>query len=157
MISAAPARRIGSMNGRGSPNDSMTAFGRYPSANSIVPASTAQLWNPTPQAMGVPSARIGSSRASQARSPPPPPSRPRPPPRQTAATRAAPADPPIGARAMGCRTEKYSVNGVRNVMAAIHPPRGSVVVAGPVRPAEQAAEDVVEALPGVLQGIDPVH
>src|SRR5579871_262369 len=47
-------------------------------------------------------------------------------------------------------------------MAAPEPGRGQavralVVLAGPVRPAEQAAKYVMEAVPRVRQGVDPVH
>ena len=112
MISAAPACRMSPVNGRGSPKDSITALGRYRSACSTVPALTAQLWKPTPQDWPVLSATIGSSRSSQSRSPPPPPSRPRPPPVYAAAVSAPPAVPPIGASAMGCRSENIVVNAV---------------------------------------------
>ena len=121
MISAAPARRMGPVNGRGSPKDSITALGRYCSARSTVPVSMAQLWNPTPQGWLVPSAATGSSRSSQARSPFPPPSRPSPPAFETAAVRAPPAVPPIGASAMGCRSENIVVNAVDNVMTPSSP------------------------------------
>ena len=124
MISAAPACRMGPVNGRGSPKDNITARGRYCSARSTVPVSAAQLWNPTPQGWLVPSAATGSSRSSQARSPFPPPSRPSPPPFETAAVRAPPAVPPIGASAMGCRSENIVVNAVDNVMTPSSPGPG---------------------------------
>ena len=117
MIRAAPARRTGSVNGRGSPKDNMTARGRHSSARSIVRTSIAQLWKPTPHGSPAPRATIGSSRASQSASPLPPPSSPSPPPLDTAAARAPPAAPPIGASAIGCRTENNSVNAVNNAIA----------------------------------------
>lgn len=55
-------------------------------------------------------ATIGSSRSSQSRSPLPPPSSSSPPPLETAAVKAPPAEPPIGASAIGCCTEKNTVN-----------------------------------------------
>src|SRR6266498_3429890 len=67
------------------------------SARSMVSTLIAQPWKPTPHGLSVPSATIGSSRASQAASPLPPPSRPSPPPLETAAASAPPADPPMGA------------------------------------------------------------
>ena len=65
------------------------------------------------------SATSVSSRESQSRSPEPPPSRPSPPPFDTAAASAPPADPPIGASAIGCRMPNISVNAVDNVMVSI--------------------------------------
>lgn len=76
------------------------------------------LWKPTPHGLPVPSATIGSSRASQSGFPLPPPSSPRPPPLETAAASAPPADPPIGASAIGCCNENNSVNAVDNAIAA---------------------------------------
>jgi hypothetical protein len=84
--------------------------------------SMAQLWNPTPHGQLVPAATTGSSRSSQSGSPAPPPSSPSPPPLETAAVSAPPADPPIGASAMGCGTEKSSVNAVDNAKVAILAP-----------------------------------
>nr|BBJ50407.1 hypothetical protein SAVMC3_30360 [Streptomyces avermitilis] len=54
--------------------------------------------------------------------PAPAPSMPSPPPRETAAARAPPADPPIGASAIGCCTPNSSVNRVDSPIAAIMPP-----------------------------------
>ena len=131
MISVTPARRIGGTNARGSPKDSITATGLCSSARSTVPTSTAQLWKPMPHGLSVPSARTGSSRASQPGSPLPPPSSPRPPPLETAAASAPPAEPPIGASAIGCRNEHNSVNAVDKAMATIIAPPGKPIPAHP--------------------------
>ncbi len=55
MIKVVPDRRTISANGRGSPNESMTARGSGRSAYSTAPGSIAQLWNPTPHGREVPS------------------------------------------------------------------------------------------------------
>lgn len=73
----------------------------------------------TPGRPGNSAGRRGSSRAGHSWSPFPLPSSPSPPPRETAAVRAPPADPAIGARAIGCSTPKSSVNAVDSPMAAI--------------------------------------
>ena len=70
----------------------------------------------------VPSATNGSSRPSHSRSPLPLPSSPSPPPFDTAAASSPPADPPIGASAIGCVIPNISVNAVDNVMTAILDP-----------------------------------
>lgn len=115
-ISAAPARRTGATNALGSPKDNITACGRHVSACSTAATSIAQVRKPTPQGRSVRSATIRSSWSIQSGSPLPPPSTPRPPPLETAAVSAPPADPPIGAEAIGCCTASRSVNAVDNPM-----------------------------------------
>src|SRR6185436_12727146 len=110
--------------GLGSPQDNMTARGPYSRACSTAPASIAQVRQPTPHGEPVP-ATIANSRSRNSRSPPPAPTSPSPPPRDTAAARAPPADPPIGARAMGRRTPNNPVNAADRVTSGIiSPPRG---------------------------------
>jgi hypothetical protein len=106
-----------SANGVGSPNDNITALGPYASACSTTPDVTAQARKPTPHGPPASAATIGNSRSNHARSPPP--TIPNPPPRDTAAASAPPADPPIGANPIGCRTPNNLVNPVDNAIAAL--------------------------------------
>ena len=69
MISAAPAWRTVSANGRGLPKDSITALGFSSSARSTAPMSIAQVRNPTPHGLPVPSVTRADSLASQPGSP----------------------------------------------------------------------------------------
>lgn len=121
MISTVPDARMRSTNGLGSPKDNITALGRCSSARSIASASICQVRNPMPHGFPAASAMSGSSRASHSGSPFAEPSIPSPPPRDTAAASAPPADPPIGASAIGCCTPSNSVNRVDSPITAFIP------------------------------------
>lgn len=116
MMSAAPVRRTRSVYALGSPKENITALGRCSSARSTACVSICQVRKPMPHGLSVPCSTSGTSRASQSGSPFPEPSNPSPPPRETAAVSAPPADPPIGASAIGCRTPNSFVNAVDNAM-----------------------------------------
>src|SRR5262249_56590700 len=76
MISTTPALRTSPASGPGSPKDSMMALGRCAKACSIVAGPVAQVWNPTPQGLPVPSVAIATARPTHPEPAPPPPPRP---------------------------------------------------------------------------------
>src|SRR5262249_22336878 len=121
MISFTPARLTGSASGHGSPNDSMTASGRYARARSTAGGPADQHSNPAPHRKLVRSVTMASSLSSQYGSPRRPPQSPSPPPLETAAASAPPAAPPIGAETIGCSMENSSVKEVTRDMPTALP------------------------------------